>query len=283
MTGRIRLLLASARATLSNLSGRNFADKRDVLQIRRELDALRCSLDVDPSLIEKFKQDKDSSEYGSVFDEKTPLVTVCVATYNRGPLLVDRCLKSIIAQDYKNLEIIVVGDCCTDQTGERVAVLGDERVRFVNLPKRGCYPEDPVQRWMVAGTAPMNHALDLANGSFVTHLDDDDEFSPDRIGRLVNFIKQNRADLVWHPFHSQNTRWGWNVNKAEDFAYGRVTTSSIFYHKWFRNIPWDINAYRYHEPGDWNRLRKIWYLGAKLERHPGYLLRHYRERNRNPE
>lgn len=280
---RVKSLLASAQATLSNLSGRNFINKNDFLQIRRELDALRCTLDTDPVLVEKFEKDRVSSEYGGVFKEEQPLVTVCVATYNRGPLLVDRCLKSIIGQDYRNLEIIVVGDCCTDDTEARVAAIGDDRITFANLPARGRYPNDPMKRWMVAGTAPMNRALEMANGSFITHLDDDDEFSPDRIGLLVDFIQRTCADLVWHPFYGQDARWRWSVNKAEEFTLGKVTTSSIFYHKWFRNILWDINAYRYHEPGDWNRLRKIWYLGAKLERHPAYLLRHYRERNRNPE
>lgn len=233
--------------------------------------------------MEKFEEDRTTGEYNSVFTEDSPLVTVCVATYNRGAILVDRCLASIIGQDYENLEIIVVGDCCTDDTQERVAAIGDDRIRFVNLPERGHYPKNSFRRWMVAGTKPINHALEMATGSFITHLDDDDEYAPDRIRLLVEFIQETRADLVWHPFEWQRTRWIWSVNKATEFSYGQATTSSIFYHKWFRNIPWDINAHRFYEPGDWNRLRKIEYLGANLARHPGYLLRHYRERNQKSE
>lgn len=277
MTGKTRLFLGKLRASLPDFVRRFYVHREEFSLLRRELDALRCSLDVDPTLIRDFEEARMSEEYHSVFTEDSPLVTVCVATYNRGSLLVDRCLASIIGQDYRNLEIIVVGDCCADNTEERIVAIGDDRIRFVNLPERGRYPEDPTRRWMVAGTKPVNHALEMATGSFIAHLDDDDEYSPDRIRLLVDFIQETRADLVWHPFESQNTRWGWTVKKAKDFAYGQVTTSSIFYHKWFRKIPWDINAYRYHEPGDWNRLRKIWYLGAKLARHPGYLLRHYRE------
>lgn len=58
---------------------------------------------------------------------------------------------------------------------------------------------------------------------------------------------------------------------------GQVTTSSIFYHSWFRQIPWDIQAYRHREPGDWNRLRKMAYLGVKAGRFPDPLLWHYKE------
>jgi hypothetical protein len=46
-----------------------------------------------------------------------------------------------------------------------------------------------------------------------------------------------------------------------------------------RQIGWDPLAYRYGEPGDWNRFRKLKYLGARAERHDGALLKHYRERN----
>jgi len=59
----------------------------------------------------------------------------------------------------------------------------------------------------------------------------------------------------------------------------RVTSSSIFYHNWFRHLGWDPLAYRYREPGDWNRLRKFAFLGARSLRHPAVLLSHYRERN----
>lgn len=277
MAGKTRLLLGSVLVTFHSLAGRYLYRGQNRIQLRHELDALRCFLDLDAALVEKFDEDRTTGEYNSVFSEDSPLVTVCVATYNRRALLVDRCLASIIGQDYTNLEIIVVGDCCTDDTAERVAAIGDSRIRFVNLPERGRYPADPLRRWMVAGTTPINHALEMATGSFITHLDDDDEYTPDRIRLLVEFIQETRADLVWHPFEWQSARWGWAANKAREFAYGQVTTSSIFYHKWFRNIPWDINAHRFYEPGDWNRLRKIWYLGARLARHPGYLLRHYRE------
>jgi hypothetical protein len=125
----------------------------------------------------------------------------------------------------------------------------------------------------------MNHALSLATGDFITHLDDDDEHMPDRVEKLVRHIQQTRADIVFHPFWRETAPDTWSVNQAARFEYTRVTTSSIFYHRWFRAVPWDLEAYRYHEPGDWNRLRKFLYLGANAVRYPEPLLRHYRERN----
>ena len=217
--------------------------------------------------------------YQEPFEKPEPLVSILIATYNRGELLLQRSLRSCLTQTYRNIEIIVVGDACTDDTASLMAKVTDSRVRFVNLEQRGVYPEAPQLRWMVAGTAPVNHALSLASGDFITHLDDDDEHGPERTEVLLRTIVEQRADLVFHPFRFETTQGGWRINKAKRFHLGAVTTSSIFYHRHFRDLPWDSEAYRYREPGDWNRLRKIGYLGARTFRHPEPWLSHYREQN----
>lgn len=185
----------------------------------------------------------------------------------------------MLAQTYTNIEILVVGDACTDSTPDVMAQVKDPRLIFVNLPVRGDYPADPRLRWMVAGTAPANKALSMAKGQFITHLDDDDEYTPDRVANLVQFLKETRADLAWHPFQYECDNDVWRVNDGEKFGLGHVTTSSIIYHRWFCGLLWDPLAYKKLEPGDWNRLRKIRFLGAEIRRHPEPMLKHYKERN----
>lgn len=226
-----------------------------------------------------FRTERKTPEYQSVFEKKNPLVSVCIATYNRGPLLIERSLKSILAQSYQNLEVIVVGDCCTDDTVERMAKISDPRVKFVNLQNRFPYPEVPRLRWMVAGTAAVNCALGMVQGDFITHLDDDDEHTSDRISKLVDFIRDTRADFVWHPFEYETPSGEWHVNEALHFRFKNVSTSSVLYHKWFRHILWDDQAYKLLEPGDWNRFRKFRFIGAKALRYQDVMLRHYREQN----
>jgi glycosyltransferase involved in cell wall biosynthesis len=148
--------------------------------------------------LDRFQVERKSTAYQSVYEKDNPLVSVCVGTYNRGQLLVERAIKSILDQTYTNLEIIIVGDCCTDNTPELVHKIKDNRVQFVNLPERGKYPDEPERRWLVAGTATVNHALYLAKGDFITHLDDDDEYMPERILKLVSFIQKTRSDIAWH-------------------------------------------------------------------------------------
>ncbi|MDA8414376.1 MAG: glycosyltransferase family 2 protein [Desulfobacteraceae bacterium] len=247
--------------------------------LRNEIDTLKAKLDVPKDLYDRFYAERNSASYSSVFTKDEPLVTVCIATYNRGRLLVERSIASVLGQTYKNIELIVIGDCCSDDTAQLVGAIDDSRLRFYNLPERGNYPQNPLHSWYVAGTSPVNYALKLAQGDFITHLDDDDEFVVDRIEKLVSFIQREQADLVWHPFWYERNNGKWALKKSQEFAGGQLTTSSIFYHRWFASIPWDVEAYRYQEPGDWNRLRKFKYLGANMTRFPEPLLKHYLERN----
>lgn len=226
-----------------------------------------------------FKRVKRSQEYQKVFDKKDPLVSICVATYNRGDLLIQRSIKSILNQTYKNIEVIVIGDCCTDSTVDSLSKIDDSRLKFKNLAVRGVYPENKMHRWMVAGTTPINEALLLCNGDFITHLDDDDEYPLDRIEKLVKFIQLKRADIVWHPFELEQASGEWLFVDAPKFVFQSVSTSSVFYHRWFKSILWDINSWKREEPGDWNRFRKFVYLRAKACRYPESLLYHFKEQS----
>lgn len=239
----------------------------------------RSLKDLGISARSEFLKERKGAAYQAAFDDPEPLVTVSIATFNRGALLTERSIPSILAQTYRNIDVVVVGDGCTDDTAERMAAIDDPRVRFENLAEHGRYPDDPDRRWMVAGTVSVNRSLELARGAFVTHLDDDDEHDPSRIEKLLATIRRERADLVYHPFRYEMPDGSWRTNEAERFALGRVTTSSIFYHRRLARIPWNIEAWKYAEPGDWNRLRKIRFLGIKSVRHPETLLTHYRERN----
>lgn len=245
------------------------------------LDFWRSKTDVGEATKQIFLTAKQTSEYHAVFEKSEPLVSICIATYNRAQLLCERALPSILSQTYENFEVIVVGDNCTDDTAERVAGLKDKRVMFENLPNRLSYPVNPVHRWMVAGTPAANFAMRISAGDFITHLDDDDAYSINRIAELIAFVKKARVDVAWHPFFYETVAGSWHLNKANEFSHGSVTTSSIFYHRWFKRIRWDINAWKLDEPGDWNRCRKFRFLGAKLGRASEPLLWHFKERNQS--
>ncbi len=48
--------------------------------------------------------------------EESPLVSVYTPTYNRAKILMERAVPAVLGQSYKNIEYVIIGDCCTDET-----------------------------------------------------------------------------------------------------------------------------------------------------------------------
>jgi Glycosyl transferase family 2 len=232
----------------------------DLPRDRQRVDYVLAEVEGIGGLFADLRAARQTAEFQSAFDERSPLVTVCTGTTERPRLLVERCLKSIREQTYKNLQILIIGDHCSDETAERIAELKDSRIEFYNLPKRGPYPPPGTDRWCVAGTNAANATQPLARGKFITYLDDDDRYEPDRIETLLSVAQANRAEFIWHKFWYLQPDGTWTLWGNGKFEHGQMGTSMSFYHNYFRKIPWDMNAYRIPEPGDWNRLRKIKHL-----------------------
>lgn len=117
-------------------------------------------------------------------DDDRLLVSIVVRTCaGRGELLME-CLRSIDAQEYRKIEIVVVEDGSAESQAcvARFSKTTDLAVQFYGIAKVGrC----------VAG----NTALQAANGSLLNFLDDDDQFYPNHV-RVLETKLRNRPDLV---------------------------------------------------------------------------------------
>ncbi|MBY7770434.1 glycosyltransferase [Vibrio fluvialis] len=106
---------------------------------------------------------------------KHPLVSVYITSHNREDLI-ERAIKSVLNQTYKNIEIIIVDDASTDKTVEKINsyVKSNNNIRlFVNEKNMGaCYSR--------------NLAIKSAKGEYITGLDDDDAFDLDRIEYFIS-------------------------------------------------------------------------------------------------
>lgn len=99
-----------------------------------------------------------------------PLVTVYMPTHNRLALL-KRAVQSVLEQSLQNFELIIVNDGSADNTESYLEQLAqtDSRIR--------CFHQSPAQ----GACAARNFAIQQARGMFITGLDDDDEFLPNRL------------------------------------------------------------------------------------------------------
>lgn len=105
-----------------------------------------------------------------------PLISVYIPTCDRR-LLLTRAVQSVLDQTYPEIEVVVADDCSTDDTRATLQAWAarDARVRYVATGRRSGAP------------AARNLAIRASRGAFVTGLDDDDVFLPDRLVRFFEF------------------------------------------------------------------------------------------------
>jgi glycosyltransferase involved in cell wall biosynthesis len=107
-------------------------------------------------------------------------VSVVIPTYNCSPRLL-RALRSVAAQTYRDIEIVVIDDGSTDDTGYRVTewtAQSGANVRYVRQTNAG-------------PAAARNHGMRLASGDAIAFLDADDEWRADKLEKQMPLLKGN--------------------------------------------------------------------------------------------
>ncbi len=110
-------------------------------------------------------------------------ITVIVPVYNVEEYL-DRCVKSIMNQTYRNLEIILVDDGATDQSGAMCDEYAsqDTRIKVIHKKNGGL-------------SSARNAALDIATGAFIGFVDSDDYIHPTMFEKLYDACLRNQAQI----------------------------------------------------------------------------------------
>jgi len=112
--------------------------------------------------------------------QNLPLISVIVPVYN-GEAYLRGCLENLLAQRYKNLEIIVVDDGSSDRSAEIAAEFPVEVVRH------------PQNRGL---SASRNTGLDRAKGAYIHFMDVDDAINADFYLEMVKTIVESGADMA---------------------------------------------------------------------------------------
>jgi glycosyltransferase involved in cell wall biosynthesis len=92
---------------------------------------------------------------------------------------------SALRQTYPALEVIVVGDACTDDSEDVVRSFGDARVRWDNLPENSG-----------SQSLPNNRGIELARGEYVAYLGHDDLWLPGHVAHLMAAVQRSGAGLA---------------------------------------------------------------------------------------
>lgn len=111
-------------------------------------------------------------------------ISVIIPTHNRSSLL-KRAIKSVLQQDYENIELLVIDDASTDDTETVVQSFNDDRIIFFKNEKN------------MGSNFSRNFGLRNANGDFIAFLDDDDYYSNNnKFSRQLELFNRNN-DLVF--------------------------------------------------------------------------------------
>jgi glycosyltransferase involved in cell wall biosynthesis len=115
-----------------------------------------------------------------------PLVSLCVPTLNR-PVLFRRTLKSLVAQEFRDLEIIVVDNASqTEESRQAVEEMNDSRIRYHRHPTR------------IGMGANWNSAREMARGKYLAIFHDDDFYHPRAVLEMVERLEADPSLAFVH-------------------------------------------------------------------------------------
>ncbi|MFO0453460.1 MAG: glycosyltransferase family 2 protein [Pseudomonadota bacterium] len=106
-------------------------------------------------------------------------MSVVLPVYN-GPRYVRLAIDSMLAQSFRDFELIVIDDGSRDTTPEVLSQIGDPRVRVITQENRGL-------------PATLNRGIELARGEYVARQDHDDYSRPERLARQVAYLDAHPA------------------------------------------------------------------------------------------
>mgnify|MGYP003290941701 CR=1 FL=1 len=112
------------------------------------------------------------------------MISVIVPVYNMEKYL-EKCVRSILNQDYKDIELILVDDGSKDSSPQMCDEFArqDERIKVIHKPNGG------------QGSA-RNMALDIAQGEYISFIDSDDWIELDMYTNLVGLLEETGADIA---------------------------------------------------------------------------------------
>nr|WP_292162499.1 glycosyltransferase family 2 protein [Butyrivibrio sp.] len=121
---------------------------------------------------------------------KKDLVSIIITTY-RGNETLDRAIKSVIKQDYCDYEIIVVDDNDEDSIYRAKTkkimekYISNKNIKYVTHPQN------------MNGACARNTGIKNSKGIYISFLDDDDEYTFDRLSKLTSIIERTNVEAVF--------------------------------------------------------------------------------------
>lgn len=110
------------------------------------------------------------------------MVSVVIPTFNR-ERTIKRAVDSVLNQTYKDIEVIVVDDCSTDNTEKIIMEYNDSRLKYYKLNKNS------------GACVARNKGVELAKGEYIAFQDSDDSWDENKLEIQLNNMEKNDSDV----------------------------------------------------------------------------------------
>lgn len=189
-------------------------------------------------------------------ENSRPLVSVVVAAYNV-ERYIERCIKSLIGQTYRNLEILLIDDGATDRSGEICGQYAeiDSRIRVIYKENGGL-------------SDVRNVGLQQAAGTYLMYVDGDDYVSENFVEAVASCAEKHHADVVIFDFEEIEEDTGRRDRWSMKFP--RDTVVDV------KQMPKVLTV----TPSSWNKLYRLDFFRSTGLTYP--LGRNYEDLTMNP-
>lgn len=129
-----------------------------------------------------------------------PKVSVIIPTYKRTGNFLEKAIESVLGQTYENIELVIVDDNIPDSSFRKETEIFMNR--YIN-DKRVVYVKNKSN---LGGALARNTGISHSIGDYITFLDDDDIYLPEKIERQLNFMLDNGFDMTFTDLKIYNTK-----------------------------------------------------------------------------
>ena len=188
--------------------------------------------------------------------KETPSVSVIIPSFNR-PELTLRAVRSVLAQTWKNFEIIVIDDGSRSDQVFPIELIDDQRVRMIRHPAN------------LGVSAARNTGVKESSYPLIAFLDSDDRWLPDKLASQITTYEKHGSEtnaLVYSSYYNEQGKrqiiyplTSWKRNQAlSDFIfldYGSIHTSTwLTSRTLLKQFPFDVHL---SQCEDWDLLLRM--------------------------
>ncbi len=153
---------------------------------------------------------------------ENPKVSVIIPAYNVEKYI-EQCLESVLNQTYKNLEVIIIDDCSTDNTYKilKEYARNDNRIRLYRQNKNG------------GASRARNTGMKYTTGDYLYFIDSDDWIDLNYISEMVKAAKKSDADIIINKnisLYANNKNYGdeWGFGKKINTGFNRINGKNLY-------------------------------------------------------